>query len=94
MGIFRDCLNENKYRIGKGNIVKIVTPHNDNIIVKKIDIALYAGTRWLITPGMIKDYIIHGKIKEAKHYLQTCKCNAGKFVIVIPFDSEIYGKIC
>ena len=83
---------EYKYHISKGDTVKIVTP-NGNVIVKKIDIALDAGTSWLITPGMIKDYIINGKIKEAQNYLQTCKCNAEKFITVVTFDAEIYGKI-
>ena len=70
---------EYKYHISKGDIVKIVTP-NGNLIVKKIDIALDAGTRWLITPGMIKDYIINGKIKYVYWCDECYKNYNGDFI--------------
>lgn len=81
-----------EYVIGK-SVIKVKTLTGSKIFSKD-DIFKENFNRNIVTPGMIGDLILYGKLQTPDKYFSTCKCkNVPKHIGCLPFDAEIYGKL-
>lgn len=83
-----------EYNIGKEFVVIRQRDVNGNNVIPKGDIGFSWKDNFLITPGMIRDYIDKGHKGSLETYFPHCKCTGvAKTLTCLPFDAEIYGKI-
>lgn len=99
MSKYRKLNNGVEYTIGKSFCVIRQKDNNIRMVVNKSDIGFDRGfddrgrPKFLITPGMVRDYFHDGKIGPAEKYFPACSCNAPKTLTSVPFTREICGKI-
>lgn len=99
MSKYRKLNNGVEYTIGKSFCVIRQKDKNIRMVVNKSDIGFDRGfdergrPRFLITPGMVRDYFHNGKIGPAEKYFPSCSCKATKKLTCNPFKREIHDKI-
>lgn len=85
-------VNGTKYLYVIGNTaVKIKTSTGSKIFHNK-DIFTRDFNREIVTPAMVRDLILSGKLRTPDKYFSSCDCKAPKYIGCLPFEVEIYGK--
>jgi len=94
MSKFRKLKDGYEYVVGKHNLVIRNKEQKYHKVIPKKEIGyLWRKDTYIITPGMIRDYIEKGASNDDKWvYFDPCSCDSTpKRICYNPFSAEIYG---
>lgn len=83
-------IGEKKYRYVIGKKFVKIRLGDDSQLVPKEQIGIAFGP--VVTPGMIKLYLVCGEKPHPKDFFDTCNCEGKKSLGYVPFDAEIHDK--